>query len=293
MDQPLNGTSNCAFLAIALVLFVAAPAIAGDDPDWRNLDPENTVYMQLPDGEVIIELNPAFAPRTAAQFRQLVRDGFYDGLSFYRVIDGFVAQGGDGSDMEAPHEVPGLPAEFEREWSSDLSFVSVQKPDLFAPETGFIDGFAAGRDMQENKVWLTHCPGVVAMARNNAPDTGSTDFYIVIGQAPRYLDRNLTIFGRVVDGMEIVQRIIRGKVEDNGMIPDDAPQTRILDATLGSDMPAEERANLQIADTNGSAFQSVLDSRRVRDNAFFHHKPPEVLDVCQVPVATRTTAPEA
>src|SRR5690606_39743658 len=59
-------------------------------------------------------------------------------------------------------------------------------------------------------VWLTHCPGIVAMARNNEPDTGSTDFYIVIGQAPRYLDRNLTIFGRVIDGMEVVQRIHRG-----------------------------------------------------------------------------------
>jgi peptidylprolyl isomerase len=140
-------------------------------------------------------------------------------------------------------------------------------------------------------VWLAHCPGVVAMARNNEPDTGSTDFYIVIGQAPRYLDRNLTIFGRVVDGMEIVQRIIRGKPEENGMIPDGEPQTEILRASLGSTRPPAERAGWQVQDTNGGEFQAVLQSRRVRGLPFFHHKPPEVLDVCQVPVASRP-APE-
>lgn len=278
-------------IAAALLALPSVAPLAQEDGSWRNLDPANTVYLELPDGEVIIELNPDFAPLTVAQFKRLVGAGFYDGLGFYRVIGGFVAQGGDGSDMAAPHEVPGLPAEFERAWSDELSFVSVQKPDMFAAETGFIDGFAAARNMEQKKVWLTHCPGVVAMARNNAPDTGSSDFYIVIGQAPRYLDRNLTIFGRVVDGMEVVQRIIRGTVEANGMIPDGAPRTGIIRARLGSDLPPAERAELQIADTNSSTFQDVLATRRVRGKPFFHHKPPEVLDVCQVPVATRTAPP--
>lgn len=277
----MNQTSNriLALIATAFAMFVATPVVAEDDGAWRDLDPANTVYMQLPGGQVIIELNPDFAPKTVAQFKQLVRDGFYDGLSFYRVIDGFVAQGGDGSDMEAPHEVPGLPAEFERDWSDDLSFVSIQKPDMFAPETGFIDGFAAARDMAAGKVWLTHCPGVIAMARNNEPDTGSTDFYIVIGQAPRYLDRNLTIFGRVVHGMDLVQRIIRGTVEANGMIEDNAPQTEIVSAVLGSDVPAAERTTLQIAATNGSNFRNVLDSRKYRGKPFFHHPPPTLKPV--------------
>jgi peptidylprolyl isomerase len=266
--------------------------LRAQDGGWRGLDPENTVYLQLEDGQVIIELNPDFAPRTVAQFKRLVQNGFYDGLSFYRVIDGFVAQGGDGSDMaETPNGEPALPAEFEREWSDELPFVSVQKADLFAPETGFIDGFGAARDMDAKKVWLTHCPGVVAMARNNEPDTGSTDFYIVIGQAPRYLDRNLTIFGRVVHGMNIVQRIIRGPVEANGMIDARAPQTEIVSAMLAADVPQAERTVLQIADTVSSEFQDVLDSRKHRGKPFFHLTPPAVLDVCQVPVATRVAAP--
>ena len=274
-------------LVCACLLSMAAAAHA-QDGEWRSLDPGDTVYLELGDGPVIIELAPEFAPKTVAQFRDLVADGFYDGLTFYRVIDGFVAQGGDQSDMtDKPSAAPNLPAEFERAWSDELAWTGVQKPDLFAPETGFIDGFAAARDSQEGRVWLTHCPGVVAMARNNEPDTGSTDFYIVIGQAPRYLDRNLTIFGRVVHGMEIVQRIIRGKPADNGMIPEGAPQTEILRAVQGSDLPPAQRAAIQVQDTNSSAFQAVLHSRRVRDNAFFHKKPPEVLDVCQVPVLTR------
>ena len=90
--------------------------------------------MELGEGRVIIELNPAFAPKTVKQFRQLVEDGFYDGLSFYRVIDGFVAQGGDGSDLGELSDVPLIDAEFERDWSPDLPFRPAQKPDLFAPE---------------------------------------------------------------------------------------------------------------------------------------------------------------
>jgi peptidylprolyl isomerase len=284
--------STSGFLFAAALLALGSVSEAQEGGDWRTPDPADTVHLQLPDGEVVIELKSDFAPKTVAQFKRLVADGFYDGLTFYRVIDGFVAQGGDRSDMtDADSAAPMLPAEFERSWSDELPWTSVQKPDLFAPETGFIDGFAAARDREQQEVWLAHCPGVVAMARNNEPDTGSTDFYIVIGQAPRYLDRNLTIFGRVIDGMEIVQRIIRGKPEENGMIPDGAPQTEILRASLGNTLPSAERPPLQVQDTQSSAFRAVLQSRRVRGLPFFHHKPPEVLDVCQVPVATRP-APE-
>jgi peptidylprolyl isomerase len=243
--------------------------------------------MQLPGGEVTIELNAEFAPATVAQFRRLVREEFYDGLGFYRVVDGFVAQGGDGSDMADANSEPMLPAEFERRWSDDLPFTSVQKPDMFAPETGFIDGFAAGRDRQSRTVWLTHCPGVIAMARNDGPDTGSTDFYIVIGQAPRYLDRNLTIFGRVVSGMDVVHRVIRGPSEANGMIAEGEPRTTIEKIVLAQDGPAAERKSVQVADTSSAEFRKVLQSRKKRGPPFFHHKPPEVLDVCQIPVATR------
>lgn len=270
---------------LGTALFLAATAAAQDGMTWRQIDPANTVHMETSEGSVVIELNPLFAPRTVAQFKRLVREDFYRGLSFYRVIEGFVAQGGDESDIDIPNSQPKLEAEFEIDWSDDLDWTSVQRDDLYAPETGFIDGFAAATDRRN--AWLTHCPGVVAMARNNEPDTGSTDFYIVIGQAPRYLDRNLTIFGRVVTGMDAVQRIRRGPVESNGVIDSETDRSRIRKMTLGSDLAQDEKVEVFVMDTSGAGFSEYMEVRRNRTDAFFHREPPRVLDVCQVPVGVR------
>jgi len=289
---------NKIFLAILLSCSVSASA--KDDLIWNPLEPDNTVYLQLEEGTVVIELNSAFAPGTVKQFRTLLEDQFYRGLTFYRVIDGFVAQGGDESDVGTANDMPALKREFEINWPlkpedkeerkewQPMSWTLVQEDDMFAPYTGFIDGFAAARDeKKEGKAWLTHCPGTVAMARNTDPDTGSTDFYIVIGQAPRYLDRNLTIFGRVVWGMDVVQRIKRGPTLENGMIEDDMDRTRIKRLRLASSVDENERLNIYIADTNSRGFKQSLKERRTRSDKFFHHKPPKVLDICQVPVPAR------
>ena len=276
-------------LGILAGAFLSTPSVAQDELLWRQLDPANTVYMQIGEGQVIFELNPLFAPKTSKQFTSLLEENFYRSLSFYRVIDGFVAQGGDESDIDVPNSQPRLEAEFEKKRSEELPWTKVQTNDLFAPETGFIDGFAAARD--EKHTWLTHCPGALAMARNNEPDSGSTDFYIVIGQAPRYLDRNLTIFGRVVHGMDVVQRIRRGKTEDNGVIEGDEDRSRIQSMVLGSDVPIEERRDVYVMDTNSPGFDTYLEARRNRKDEFFHHKPPSVLDICQVPIASRIEKP--
>lgn len=277
--------------AILLILLtfctMALHSQQDDSSQWREPAVDNLIYLDTADGRLVIELNPTFAPKTSAQFKRLVREKFYHGLHFYRVIDGFVAQGGDGSDLDRELSQPTLPAEFERAYSDDLSFVSTQKNDLFAAETGFIDGFAAARDETGKTIWLTHCPGTIAMARDNTPDSGSSDFYIVIGQAPRYLDRNLTIFGRVITGMDVVQQIKRGPSDENGIIAETANQTKITKATLASDLREGKRQPIKVMDTNHSAFSELLDSRRHRTHEFFHHKPPAVLDVCQVPVPTQ------
>jgi peptidylprolyl isomerase len=283
------------------ILMVASVSIAAqDDLIWNSLDPENTVYLQMQEGTVIIELNPVFAPKTVKQFKTLLEDQFYRGLSFYRVIDGFVAQGGDESDINGSQATRTLPAEFEISWPLKpedkeaaknwipMSWTPVQKDDMFAPYTGFIDGFPAARDNKKaGKVWLTHCPGTIAMARNDAPDSGSTDFYIVIGQAPRYLDRNLAVFGRVVWGMDVVQRIKRGPSLKNGIIEADLDRSWIKRMRLASSLGAEERLDIYVADTNSKGFKKMLRERLNRSDRFFHHKPPKVLDICQVPVPAR------
>jgi peptidylprolyl isomerase len=262
-------------------------SIAADDIIWREVEPENVVFIDLFEGEIAVELNPLFAPETVEQFRRLVAERFYDGLSFYRVIDGFVAQGGDGSDLGELSLVPLIDAEFELDLSGDIEFTRVQKNDLFAPETGFVDGFAAARDISKNKVWLTHCPGVMAMARNDDPDSSRTDFYFVIGQAPRYLDRNMNVFGRVIHGMEVVQKIQRGPANENGIIQDEAASSRIRGMRLASEIPEKERLTALVMETNTKGFEKLLKNRRDRKQKFFHNKPPKVLDVCQVPMAGR------
>ena len=266
------------------VMLVVATTVLGEE--WKPLDPGRTVYLDLPDGRVVIELNPTFAPKTVERFRELVAQGFYDGLPFYRVIDNFVAQGGD---PEGQREIEGgpesLPPEFERQQDEELTFTQAQAPDLFAPQTGFVDGFPAARDPATGRIWLTHCYGTVAMARGNEPDSGTTDFYIVIGQAPRYLDRNLTVFGRVVIGMPYVQRIRRGPPETNGVYEDTTGATPMVKVALASAIPEDQRTVVRRIDTDSEAFRSLLAARRDRQSEWFHHKPPEVLDVCQVPLA--------
>ena len=89
-----------------VTLLVLAWPVFADEQDWRPTSPENTAVLALDAGTVVIELNTEFAPATVAQFKRLVRKGFYDGLDFYRVIDGFVAQGGDGSDIGKQSDEP-------------------------------------------------------------------------------------------------------------------------------------------------------------------------------------------
>lgn len=284
----------------ACLMTASVSGFAQDDLVWNALDPENTVYMALPEGTVVIQLNPVFAPKTVEHFKQLLEEQFYRGTSFYRVIDGFVAQGGDESDIDGTQSAKTLKAEFEIDWPLKpedkeeaknwvpMSWTPVQTDDMFAAYTGFIDGFPAARDDDEaGKAWLTHCPGIVAMARSEDPDSSSTDFYIVIGQAPRYLDRNLTVFGRVVWGMDIVQHIKRGPALDNGIIEEDLDRTWIKQVSLASSIDPEQRLDVYVADTNSDGFKKILKQRRNRTQKFFHYKPPKVLDVCQIPVPAR------
>lgn len=288
IGHSVTGRAAAAVFTLCLY-FVTSASFAAEELLWREVEPSNLVFMELNEGRVTIELNSRFAPKTVRQFRKLVQNRFYDGLSFYRVIDGFVAQGGDGSDLGELSNVPLIDGEFEIEWDDEIPFMPAQKDDLFAPQTGFTDGFAVGRDPARGSGWLIHCPGVLAMARNEGPDSSRTDFYIVIGQAPRYLDRNMNVFGRVIEGMDVVQKINRGKASENGIIQDETASSRIRNIVLASDIPKHERLTALVMDTDSKGFKRLLDDRRNRKQKFFHNKPPKVLDVCQVPLNGRVT----
>jgi cyclophilin family peptidyl-prolyl cis-trans isomerase len=193
-------TTLVAALSLVAALTLARAADAPPPAEaWRDVDPNNLVLMDTRYGEVAIELAPEFAPNHVARMRALLKAHFYDHKTFYRVIDGYVAQG--GSNLDTDPNWPALKAEFDAPITKDTVFTPLGSPDLWAPEVGFVNGFPVGRDPKEGRQWLIHCPGTFAFARDNAPDTASTEFYIVIGEAPRRLDRNLTAFGRVIWGM--------------------------------------------------------------------------------------------
>jgi peptidylprolyl isomerase len=160
-------------IASTAALAVAGPARAQDS------DPENTIYMDLKQGRVVIKLLPDVAPKTVAQIKTLTRQGFYDGTPFHRVIEGFMAQGGDPTGTgTGGSKLPNVPAEF-----SQRHFVR----------------------------------GVCGMARASDPDSGNSQFYIMFAPAPS-LDGKYTIWGQVLRGMEYVDQIKRGS-GSGGIVP--------------------------------------------------------------------------
>ena len=265
----------------------AAPASA-----WRDLDPANTLYMQLPAGRVVIELAPGFAPNHVANIKALAQGGFWDGTSIYRSQDNFVVQFGDADadDPAKARHFPAnakdkLPAEFTRD-STGVAFDRLPDVDGWAPQVGFADGFPVARDPASGKMWMTHCYGIVGAGRNNAPDSSTgAELYVVIGQAPRALDRNLTLVGRVVKGMELLSAIPRGP-DPMGFYEKAEQRTPIVSIKLASDVPVAERTPLQLLRTDTQAFRDATEARRNRVDDFYQ-VPAGHIDLCNVPLPTR------
>jgi peptidylprolyl isomerase len=276
------------------------PAPSGPPPEaFRTVSADNLVLIDTKYGEVAVELSPAFAPNHVARMRKLIRAHFYDGQSFYRVIDGFVAQGGIGEDTASTKDAkkkdaalekkwPKLKAEFDRAPRTDVTFTPLGNPDLFADEVGHVDGFPVGRDAKDGRMWILHCPGTFAFARDNDDDSATTEFYIVIGEAPRRLDRNLTAFGRVLAGMPVLQKLERGDPDvESGVIQDVSKRDAIIRMRLASDMPEGERPVFTVIKTGGPDFAAIKDKRRHPSTEFYHRPPLANLDVCAVPVMVK------
>jgi cyclophilin family peptidyl-prolyl cis-trans isomerase len=289
--------SLAASLIAAIILSASAHAENAPPTDaWRDVDPNNLVLIDVKYGEIAVELAPEFAPHHAVRLRKLIRAHFYDGLSFYRVIDGFVAQGGIGEGTastesyspEQEKKWPPLKREFDRPIEGGGTFAPLGNADLFAPEVGYVDGFPVGRDVKEGRMWPLHCTGTFAFARDNDPDTATTEFYIVIGERPARLERNLSAFGRVIDGMQYVQKLERGDPAiDSGVIQDPAKQDKIIRMRLASDMPESERPKFQVMRTDSETFAQLKESKRNLTNPFFFRKPAPILDICAIQAPVR------
>jgi peptidylprolyl isomerase len=269
-----------------------AELLAGAPPEaWRALDPARTLYLELPAGRVVIELAPEFAPAAAGNVVALLRERYYDGLSVYRVQDGFVAQWGDPDGDDPAKARPfgtarrEVPAEFERP-AAGLPFTPLPDGDVYAPEVGFSLGFPAARDPRSGLAWLIHCYGAVGVGRDEAPGSGSgAELYAVIGHAPRQLDRNITVVGRVVQGLELLAALPRGP-GPMGVHEQRSLRTPIVRARLAADLPAEERLSLEWLETAGPTFAALVEARRNRAGPWYV-RPAGRIDVCNVPLPVR------
>ena len=267
----------------------AAPATVVNS-SWQLLPQDNLLYLETDQGRIVILLAPQFAPQHVKRVKELVKAGFYDGVTFYRVIEGFVAQFGV-PEHEWGNRAKLAPMKAEFSWPVRNSdpYLLVQRPDLLAEETGFNQGFAVARE--QNQEWLVHCPGVVNMARANEPDTGVADIAIMMGQATRHLDKNMSAFGKVIWGQYAINRIRRGDTADGGVIGSVAARTTIKQARLGSDLAPDRQLQLEWLSTSSSEFSQALAERRSRTHVFYQHKGNGNMDVCYPQVPVREVKP--
>jgi peptidylprolyl isomerase len=293
----LLGGALAVAIASPAALAQAAPpnglgAILAASPaaDWRVVDPENTLYLILPQGRVAIELAPAFAPNHVANIKRLVRAGFFDGLSVVRAQDNYVVQWGDGDSTHPTGEGRlRLKAEFDRPFAKGEPFVPLPDPDTYAPQVGFAGGFPAARDPAAGITWLTHCYGMVGAGRDvDADSGGGAELYAVIGQAPRQLDRNVTLVGRVIDGMEAFSSLPRGHGEI-GFYQTPAERIPIQSVRVAADLPASERTAFEALRTDSATYAAVIQNRRFRKDAWFKVAFGRI-DICNLPLPVRVAA---
>jgi len=292
-------------LLVAAALTVPLAARAGEAPkpkttqelldastpaDWRTLDPANTLYLELASGRVVIELAPDFAPAHVGNIRTLAHEGYWNGMSINRSQDNFVVQWGDPAEEGQPRRSLGsakakLPAEFERK-ADGLAFHALPDKDGWAPQVGFAAGFPAARDPQAGKAWLAHCYGAVGAGRDVAADSSDgSELYVVDGQSPRQLDRNITLVGRVVEGMELLSVLPRG-TGPLGFYEDAAQRVPIKSIRLAADVPEAQRTRLQVLRTDTPLFDAVVESRRNRRDDWYK-RPAGHIDLCNIAIPTR------
>ncbi len=296
MTRTFSNTLPLAMTLFASMAGNAAPSekvrspgtiIAESEPSaWRTLNPEHAYLIDLPTGQVIFEVNHHIAPGHAKQMQDLVKANFYQGLSFYRVIDGFVAQGGDvaGTRREATEfkaVTQPIKAEFTQAKSALPHFTLVDERDGYAGTTGFAGGFPVA--LEGEQAYQVHCEGALGMARGNEADSGSTEIYFALSHSTRYLDKNITVFGQVVSGMKALQALTRTEDFEKGAEPNHIERFVQL-----SSLPKEAQLKVEVMRTDSADFKEYIKARKNRPSEWFIHTP-DYVDVCSVRLPVKVT----
>ena len=296
-------------LAFTLASLLALPALADEakptpttkellaqsrPQEWRTPDPSNLIDMELPGGHVLIELAPDFTPLHAANIRTMVHEHYFDGLAIVRVQDNFVTQWDDpaADDEDKAHIKPlgtakkTLPPEFTRAMDAKLEWTPLPDGDVYAPQVGFSEGFPVARDPVAGREWIAHCYGTGGVARDVGPETGNgSALYAIIGQAPRGLDRNLAVAGRVIEGMELLSAMPRGPAP-MGFYTDTSQRVKIQSMRLAADMSRAERPKIEVLRTDSPTFAKLIEAKRNRRDAFYT-VPAGKIDLCSIGIPSR------
>ena len=282
---------------------IVAAAPAGD---WVSIAPSDLLVMTLaPDAKgtprrIVIQLMPPpFSQGWIGNIRKLAAAHWWDGTSVNRVQDNYVVQWGDATEKKAlPKDLATVP---ESEYvNARAGFIERggmaggTLKNLLLPRNRidhfhtFYRGFpfeaAASPDWVS--AWPIHCYGMVGVGRNLSPDTGSgAELYTVIGQAPRHLDRNIALVGRVIEGIEHLSSLPRG-TEALGFYKTAAERVPIMRVRLATELPAVEQPRFEYLSTESATFARYADARANRRDAFFN-VPAGGADICNIPVPVR------
>jgi peptidylprolyl isomerase len=220
-------------------------------------------------GRILVEIVPEAAPQHAVRMRELAHENFFDGLRFFRVIEDFMAQTGDPQNSgQGGSSKPNVPAEFTFRRGSDTPFVMAA--DQTVAEIGFIKSLPVmsqsmmlGAMTKDQKVtaWPLYCQGVAGMARDNNPDSGNSQFFLMRARFPS-LEKKYTAWGRVISGQDVVNSIKVGE-------PVEQPQDRMERVRLLADLPEAERPKIRVIDPKGPWFKAEIERQKAAKGAGF------------------------
>jgi peptidylprolyl isomerase len=230
-----------------------------DDPkpsEFRTVDPQNLLVVETTKGHIVVELVPEVAPQSVARIKELAKEHFYDGLTWHRVVEGFMAQGGDPKgDGSGGSTKPNVPAEFTFRRGPDTAYTRLSS--LSGLEDGYVKSMAIRTQntglmimTADSKVaaWGLWCEGVAGMARANAPDSGNSQFFLM-RDFNAALEHNYTPFGRVLVGEDVVKKLKTGEPVTD---PDKMTSVRLM-----SDLPAAQQQKIQVVDASSAWLQNA------------------------------------
>jgi len=258
--------------------------------DWRTPTQDNLLYLELEQGLVVFELAPDFAPNHIANLRALVSESYFDGLAIIRSQDNYVAQWGDPSEQAEQKRSLGkakdkLAPEFYRS-IKDLEFMKINSQDAYADHVGFSNGFGVGHDT--DSAWLTHCYGALGAGRGLEANSGNAaELYVVTGHSPRHLDKNVTLIGRTLQGIELLSSLPRGTGQ-LGFYESETQHVEITSIRFGTDLEKSEQVKLEVMRTDTDTFGDYVTSRTFRKNEWFLDETGRI-ELCNVGVPVRVT----